>query len=301
MADSGLFFPGAGPALFHLLLIFVQNDEKVAKKLGFPLDNCALFLYNGCKYCDWRRGTLGEVITIASGKGGTGKTSLCAGIASALSELNCSVLCVDCDVGLRNLDISLGISDGALSFLDVCRGDYSLEQAAVHPDYPKLRFLTAPISCGPEDIDADAFREMVRTAKNQFDYVLLDAPAGVDAGLKLTAAVADRILLVTGADPAAVRDAARTGQVLELMGKDKVRLIINRVRRKLLGSMDINLDDVMDEAGLPLIGVVPEDTNVTLSASKRKPMLLFRRTPAAAACRRIAKRIQGMPVALPKK
>jgi len=245
---------------------------------------------------------LGEVIAVASGKGGTGKTSVCAGIAAALAELGCSVLCIDCDIGLRNLDISLGIADGALSFLDLCRGDYSLDQAAVHPDYETLRFLTAPVNCGPEHIDPAAFSDLVLAARKEFDYVLLDAPAGVDAGLRLTAAPADRILLVTGADKAAVRDAGRTGQVLELLGKDRVRLIINRVRPKMIASMALNLDDVMDEAGLPLLGIVPEDPNVTLAAAFTKPLLRYRRrTPAAAACRRIAKRIQGMPVSLPKK
>ena len=90
---------------------------------------------------------MGEVLAVLSGKGGTGKTSVCAGLATALAREGKRVLCVDCDVGLRNLDISLGLTDsGALSFLDVCEGGYSLEQAAVHPLYPSLRFLTAPVN-----------------------------------------------------------------------------------------------------------------------------------------------------------
>ena len=99
-----------------------------------------------------------------------------------------------------------------------------------------------------------------------------------------------------GSDPAAVRDAGRTGQVLELMGKENIRLIVNRINPKLVSTMDLTVDDVMDNAGLPLIGIVPEDANVVLSAAFGKPLLTYTKKGAAAACRRIAKRIQGMPV-----
>ena len=95
---------------------------------------------------------MGELIAVLSGKGGTGKTSVCAGIATALASSGRKILCIDCDVGLRNLDISLAMSDsGALSFLDICRGNYPLSQAAVHPMYPSLHFLTAPVNCPAED------------------------------------------------------------------------------------------------------------------------------------------------------
>ena len=246
---------------------------------------------------------MGEILAVVSGKGGTGKTSVCAGIATALAEASKKVLCIDCDVGLRNLDISLGISDlNALSFLDVCEGGYSLSAATVHPDYPTLHFLTAPVNCAPEQINLDKFRAMLRLARREYDYIFLDAPAGVDAGLRLTATAADRMILVTGAEPAAVRDAGRTGQVLELMGKDNVRLVVNRIKPKMISAMSITVDDVMDDAGLPLIGLVPEDENVVLAAAFGKPLLRHnRRCAATAACRRIAKRIRGMYVPLPTK
>ena len=240
---------------------------------------------------------MGELIAVLSGKGGTGKTSVCAGIAAALAVKDCRVLCVDCDVGLRNLDISLGLSDcGALSFLDVCSGGYGLSQAAVHPLYPSLHFLTAPMNCPPEQIDADAFGAMLTKARAEFDYIFLDAPAGVDAGFKLAAAFADRCIIVTGPGPAAIRDAARAGEILELMGKTNNRLIVNRVSRRMVSAMELTIDDVMDTAGLPLLGVIPEDRHVTLAAAFGQPLLRYsRRCPAAAACRRIAKRIQGIP------
>jgi septum site-determining protein MinD len=239
---------------------------------------------------------MGELIAILSGKGGTGKTSVCAGIATALAQAGNSVLCVDCDVGLRNLDISLGLAATAsVSFLDVCRGDYTLEQIPGHPLYPTLAFLTAPVNCLADDIDLAAFGAMLRSARDRFRYVLLDAPAGLDAGFRLCAAFADRCVLVTGCEPAAVRDATRTGQQLEAMGKQDVRLVVNRVNKKLFSTMDITVDDVMDRAGLPLLGVVPEDVNVVLAATFEEPLLHYTKKGAAAACRRIAKRISGLP------
>ena len=240
---------------------------------------------------------MGELIAVLSGKGGTGKTSVCAGISTALAQSGSKVLCIDCDIGLRNLDISLGISElGALSFTDVSQGSYSLSQATAHPKYPSLSFLTAPMNCGADKIDQTAFAHMLRTARESFDFIFLDAPAGVDDGFRLAAKFADRVLLVTGSDPAAVRDAARTAQVLELMGKTNVRLVVNRVNPKLIRAMDTTIDDVMDTAGLPLLGIVPEDKNVTLAAVFNQPLLRYKpRTAAAKACTRIARRIMGLP------
>lgn len=240
---------------------------------------------------------MGELIAILSGKGGTGKTSLCAGVAEALAQMGERVLCIDCDVGLRNLDIALGLSDaGALSFLEVCQGSYSLDMASCHPVYPKLYFLTAPVNCRADEVDPKAFSAMLDRARSRFDYVLMDAPAGIEAGFSLTAKFADRVVVVTGPDPASVRDAARAGELLELMGKQNVRLIVNRISKKMASAMDLTVDDVMDGAGLPLLGLVPEDSNVTLAAAFRQPLLGYTQKGAAAACRRIAKRIQGRSV-----
>ena len=245
---------------------------------------------------------MGVVIAVASGKGGTGKTSVCAGLSTALADMGRTVLCIDCDIGLRNLDISLGLPDnGGLSFLDVCQGGYPLSQAARHPDYPKLAFLTAPMNCPAEKIPMESFQDMLRRARTEFDYILLDAPAGLGAGFRLAASAADRSLIVTGAGPAAVRDAARVGEVLELMGKTDIRLIVNRVDRDIMRAVRLTVDDVMDTAGLPLAGIVMEDMQVPLAAAFGRPLLRYaRRCPAAACCRRIAKRIQGfhIPVAL---
>ena len=242
---------------------------------------------------------MGELIAVLSGKGGTGKTSVCAAVSTALARMGHKVLAIDCDMGLQNLDISLGLSDsGAISFLDVCEGGYSLSQAAKHDRFESLSFLTAPLNRTAERVDADAFRDMVRAAKREFDYIFLDAPAGIDAGFELAAKFADRCLIVTGADPAAMRDAARAAQRLELMGKTDVKLIVNRVSRKLFATMSVTVDDVMDTAGLPLIGVVPEDQNVTLAAAFGTPLIIHTNRGAAKACEAIAKRLEGRRIPL---
>ena len=240
---------------------------------------------------------MGELVAILSGKGGTGKTSVCAGISVALATGGKKVLCIDCDVGLRNLDISLGLTDCApLSFLDITEGGYHLSQATQHPLYPNLRFLTAPMNLTAEQIDALAFSEMLQNARREFDYVLLDAPAGVDAGFRLAAVPADRCILVTGSGPAAVRDAARVGEILELMEKKDVRLIVNRVDREMFAYLQLTVDDIMDTAGLPLLGIVPEDPNVIFAAACARPVAKFKkRTAAVKAYQRIANRIQGLP------
>ena len=239
---------------------------------------------------------MGELIAVLSGKGGTGKTSVCAGVATALAELGERVLCIDCDVGLRNLDISLGLADSAsLSFQDVCSGNYGLEHIQSHPLFPTLFFLTAPVNATADEVDEAAVGAMLQRARGAVRYVFLDAPAGIDAGFRLAAQYADRIVLVTGADPAAVRDAARAGDLLEQMGKNNARIVVNRVAKKMVATMSVTVDDVMDDTGLPLLGVVPEDPNVTLAAAFGRPLLKMTRRGAAKACRSIAKRIQGLP------
>ena len=240
---------------------------------------------------------MGSVAAILSGKGGTGKTSVCAGIAIALAKSGLQVLCIDCDVGLRNLDISLGLSDsGALSFQDVSEGGYSLAQAARHPVFPTLSFLTAPMNRSMDQINPESFFEMIRQARTIFDYVFLDAPAGVEAGFRLVSTAADKFLVVTGSGPAAVRDATRVGELLELAGKTDVRLVVNRVDKTMLSILKLTIDDVMDSAGLPLLGVVLEDPDVSMAAASGMCLQRYnKRSSAAGSFERIAKRIQGYP------
>ena len=199
-------------------------------------------------------------------------------------------------MGLRNLDIALGLTEmGGISFLEVCRGDYSLDYATVHPVYPNLRFLTAPVNCQADSIDRFAFSRMLDLARTRFQYIFLDAPAGIEAGFRLAAGAADRVIMVTGADPASIRDANRSAGELELLGKP-ARLIVNRLSKKMFKTVNITVDDVMDGAGLPLLGIVPEDENVVFAAAFGQPLLGYTDKGAASACRRIARRLQGQRV-----
>lgn len=245
---------------------------------------------------------MGEVIAVLSGKGGTGKTSLCAGIAEALAQMGKQVLCIDCDIGLRNLDIALGISElGALSFAELSSGLYPPEAVTIHPLWKNLRFLTAPMNCSADAIDRLEFAGLLDRLRRDYHYILLDAPAGIEAGFSLAARSADRVILVTGSDPASIRDARQAADKLELMGKTNVRLVVNRIQKKMAMAMGLTVDDIMDQAGVPLLGIVPEDHNVVLAAAFRQPLLGFTTKGASAACRRIAKRLQGMSVPIPHK
>ena len=240
---------------------------------------------------------MGQIVAILSGKGGTGKTSVCAGIATALAQMGLPVLCIDCDVGLRNLDLSLGLDQiPSLSFVDMFQEGYGLEFATKHPMFPNLSFLTAPVGCTADMVDADAFSSFLQQARKRYSYIFLDAAAGIDAGFTLAARYADRVVLVTGPDPASIRDANRAGQALELMGKTNVRLVVNRLNKKLIATTGMTVDDIMDQAGLPLLGIVPDDSNVVLSAAFRQPLLAYTNRGAAAACKRIARRLQGRTV-----
>lgn len=240
---------------------------------------------------------MGSVVAVLSGKGGTGKTTVCAGISVALARAGVRVLCIDCDVGLRNLDIPLGMTDcGALSFQDVSEGGYDLSQASCHPRYENLFFLTAPVNRRVSQIDTAAFCRFVGDAREHFDFIFLDAPAGVEDGFRLVSLAADRFVVVTGSGPAAIRDAARVGQLLELAGKADVRMLVNRVDRTMLSILRLTVDDLMDNAGLPLLGIVPEDPDIALAAASGVTLEDFnRRASGASAFRRIAKRIQGYP------
>ena len=236
-------------------------------------------------------------IVITSGKGGTGKTSLTGGVASCLAALGHRVLCIDMDIGLRNLDLSLGLSDRALmDFTDVLEGRCSLERAAVaHPVIRGLYLLTAPILLPVRPLSGQAMAKLVRQAKEDFDFVLMDSPAGLGEGFQLAVCAADRAVVVCTTDASALRDAQRT--VALLRGRiSRIHLVVNRVQPRLLKRLHTTIDDAMDTAGLPLLGVIPEDQAVTLAAGRGQPLILYARKNAAIAYLNIAKRLTGQSV-----
>lgn len=238
---------------------------------------------------------MGTVITVTSGKGGTGKTTVTGGVASCLARLGKTVLCIDMDIGLRNLDISLGLSDRALmDFADVALGNCPLARAAVsHPDLPNLSLLTAPMRLPPH-VTAGSIRALLRTARVRYDYIFIDCPAGLGPGFQLATCGADRALVVATNDASSLRDAQRA--VEELYHLRQVHLVMNRIQPKLLRELRTTIDDAMDAAGLPLIGVIPEDRRVILAANMGRPLILEGRRGAANACLNIAKRIEGYRV-----
>ena len=238
---------------------------------------------------------MGTVITVTSGKGGTGKTTVTGGVASCLARLGKTVLCIDMDIGLRNLDISLGLSDRALmDFADVALGNCPLARAAVsHPDLPNLSLLTAPMRLPPH-VTAGSIRALLRTARDRYDYIFIDCPAGLGPGFQLATCGADRALVVATNDASSLRDAQRA--VEELYHLRQVHLVMNRIQPKLLRGLRTTIDAAMDAAGLPLIGVIPEDRRVILAANMGRPLILEGRRGAANACLNIAKRIEGYRV-----
>lgn len=234
----------------------------------------------------------GTAIVVASGKGGTGKTTLTGGLATCLARLGRKVLCIDMDIGLRNLDISLGMTDRALmDFTDVVEGRCSLSRAAAcHPNMENLSLLTAPVRL-PDTITEAGIAALLNTAKDQYDYILLDAPAGLDAGFRLASCAADRAIVVATNDATSLRDAQRT--VGELNHISTVHLIVNRVQPKLLRKLRTTIDDAMNTAGLPLLGIVPEDKDVILAANTGRPVVFTGKPGAANAFLNIAKRLEG--------
>ena len=244
---------------------------------------------------------MGKIAAVVSGKGGTGKTTLTAGIASCLAALGQRVLCIDADVGLRNLDISLGMSEGcSLPFSCVMRGENSLSDAREHPAIAGLFLLTAPLSETPESINPEAFGNMLAEAKEQFDWVFLDAPAGIGALFRLAVSNADTVLVVSGGDPASLRDAATAAELVFSLHETQAYLIVNRVFARLYAKMHSTIDDVMDAVGLPLLGIVPEDPALTLAASEQTAAILYETGGAAKAFLNISKRLLGKRIPLMK-
>ena len=244
---------------------------------------------------------MGESIVVVSGKGGTGKTSFTASVGSALSLLGKRVLCLDCDIGLRNLDLALGLTDRALmDFTDVALGRCTLEEAVVqHPRMPNLYLLTAPMGMGRQALTgADMYRLISRINKT-FDYCLIDAPAGLGSGFRLSSCAADRAVVVTTTDATSLRDAQHTVMLLDgQFPQNRLHLVVNRVRKKLLKGLHATIDDAIDTAGLPLLGVVPEDDALPICLGRGIPLMLSDSSLAAVAYRNIAKRITGARVPL---
>lgn len=244
---------------------------------------------------------MGEIISIVSGKGGVGKTTLCANLAFSMALDGKKVVCIDLDIGLKNLDLLLGAEARTIFDLsDVLEDRCPLDKAMVkHDEYLNLCMISAAHDYHTK-VDKIRFRALCVTLCKSYDYVLIDAPAGLGEGFECAVYVADRTLVVATPDITSIRDAGRTASLIASQYNIPIRLVINRMRPSLVkkGYME-NVDDMMDEIGLPLIGIIPEDEQVIVCTNRRK-VLPLEKTISAGAFRNIADRLSGKEVPLLK-
>jgi septum site-determining protein MinD len=236
----------------------------------------------------------GRAIVITSGKGGVGKTTTTANTGAALAATGATVVLVDADVGLRNLDIVMGLEARVrYHVLDVLEGAATLDEALVTDKrVPALRLLAAAQTREKDDVDTIAFRDLIGSLRERFDYVLIDCPAGIEKGFTNAIVGADEAIIVCTPEVSAVRDADR---VVGLLGDERsVKLIVNRLRPALVrkGKM-LSVDDVNAILRLPLLGVITDAPDVIISTNRGEPVALDAASPVGASYREIAQRIIG--------
>jgi len=243
---------------------------------------------------------MGKVIAIASGKGGTGKTTIAAAVSSCLAVVGHKTLCIDFDTELRNLDLALCMTDfTVMDFMDVVSGRLDLmTSCSESPKIPNLFFLSAPTMCMPENIDRSAVKKMITEIRSNFDFCILDTPAGIGAGFRLAHTDVDMSIIITTGDLASMRDSKRAADAAREMGVENVRLLVNRVKRRSLKRIKTNIDDVIDSVGVQLIGIVPEDKNIFHALHENIPLVLYKKRYAAYDILDIAYRITGDDVPL---
>jgi septum site-determining protein MinD len=243
----------------------------------------------------------GTVITVTSGKGGVGKTTTAANIAVALATLGKKVIAVDADIGLRNLDLVLGLENRILfDLIDVVEGRCTLQQALVRDNrVQSLHLLAAAQTRDKADV---GIQQMVATCKSlgeMADYVIIDSPAGIEHGFQSAVAPADRILIVTTVDVSALRDADKVIYLLERDWRHSPGLVVNRYNAQLARDGELrDIDDILDILAIDLLGVVPEDRSIVLATDRGIPVALSRSNYVAQAYRNIAQRIMGNNVPL---
>lgn len=244
-----------------------------------------------------------RVIVVTSGKGGVGKTTTTSNISVALARGGHKVVAVDADIGLRNLDVMMGLENRVVyNFIDVLEGTCRLNQALVRDKrVDNLFLLPAAQTRTKESVNSAQMEELCDMLRKEFDFIILDSPAGIEGGFRNAAVGADEALVITTPEVPAVRDADRIIGLLESMGKAPIRLIVNRLRAQMVrdGEM-LDVTDVLDILAIGLIGVVPEDDSVVKSANRGEPLTFSDTSPAALAFQRIATRLTGQDVPFPK-
>ncbi len=242
----------------------------------------------------------GSVIVITSGKGGVGKTTTSANIGTALAKDGNKVVLIDTDIGLRNLDLLLGLENRIVyTIVDVVEERCKLKQALVKDKKnPNLCLLAAAQTRDKSAVTAEQLKEICDTLKEDFDYILVDCPAGIEQGFQNAVAGANEAIVVTTPEMSAIRDADRIIGLLEAKEEvEKYRLLVNRVRPNLIKTNDMmSVEDVVEILSCDLIGIIPEDTGVITSTNKGEPIVNDENSLAGQAYMNVAKRIQGEEV-----
>jgi septum site-determining protein MinD len=240
---------------------------------------------------------MSEAIVFTSGKGGVGKTTLLANIGVALAGLGFKTVLLDADIGLRNLDIVLGIENKIrFNVVDIAHGICTIEQALVkdHRSGSNLSIIAASQSHLKEDLSKEAFRQIILQLKNTFDYILIDCPAGIEYGFKNAIRSADRAIVIVNPEVSSIRDADRVIGILELEKIKKIQLIVNRYQHDLSQKMDmISVKDIVELLGIKLLGVIPEDISILLSSNEGKPISYRNKHPMYQFFFDIAKSLAG--------
>lgn len=241
---------------------------------------------------------MGEVIVITSGKGGVGKTTTTANLGAGLSKHDKKVVVIDTDLGLRNLDVVMGLENLIVyNLVDVIEGTCRLKQALIRDKrYENLYLLPSAQTKDKTAISPGQMKKLTSELKEEFDYILLDCPAGIEQGFMNAIAGADRAIIVTTPEVSAIRDADRIIGLLESQKLKKMELIINRIRVDMVKRGDMmTVDDVTEILSVPLIGALPDDEQVVIGTNQGEPVIGMD-SKAGIAYMNICKRIMGMDV-----
>jgi len=241
----------------------------------------------------------GKVVTVTSGKGGVGKTTATANLGAALASVGQKVVCIDADIGLRNLDVVMGLENRIVyDLVNVIEGSCRLRQAMIRDKrLPELFLIPAAQT---RDKSAVSPSDMVRLCdelRPEYDWILIDSPAGIERGFRNAVAPADIVLVITNPEISAVRDADRIIGLVEAEEKGPARLVINRIKPEMVRRGDmLTVEDVIELLAVELIGMVPDDENVLLSTNRGAPVVLDGKSKAGQAFRNISRRLQGEQV-----
>lgn len=242
---------------------------------------------------------MSEVIVVTSGKGGVGKTTTSANIGTGLAKLGYKVVLLDADIGLRNLDVVLGLENRIVyNLIDVIEGNCRLKQALIKDKkYPELYLLPAAQTRDKDAVTPDQMKQLCADLKEEYDYIIIDCPAGIEQGFKNAIAGADRALVVTTPEVSAIRDADRIIGLLEANELRNHRLIVNRLRTDMVKRGDMmSIEDVVDILAIELIGAIPDDENIVISTNNGEPIVNADNVTSAKAYLNICKRIVGEEV-----